>query len=217
MRTLDQGGNSVAEARIEANSPEGFAAYFKKLGQPSRVMLEACWNWGVIHDTLEQTPGVSEVLLSHPAKNRIIAAAQIKTDKIDARALATLLRGDFFVKVHVPAQDVRERKNLVRQRLWLAAMRTRIRNRIHTVVDRHAQLPRPVFKDIFCKKGIAWLERAELPRPDRQLLDDHLQLHALLQTQIAALEKQMREEAFRTTLAGFTAATASVAKKPTRP
>jgi len=94
--TLDESGRKVAEARIEANDPQGFAAYFSKLGEPSRVMLEACWNWGPLYDLLEQTPGVAEVILSHPAKNRIIAEAQNKNDRVDARALATLLRGNFF-------------------------------------------------------------------------------------------------------------------------
>ena len=194
--TLDESGRKVAEARIEANDPQGFAAYFSRLGEPSLVLLEACWNWGPLHDLLEQTPGVAGVLLSHPAKNRIIAEAQNKNDRVDARALATLLRGNFFARVHVPCKEVRAQKNLVRQRLWLAKMRTRIRNRIHTVVDRHPGLPRPVFKDIFCKKGLAWLARVEMPRPDRQLLDDDLQLHATIESQVSVLEKRIQ--------AGFT-------------
>ena len=43
-------------------------------------------------------------MLSHPAKNRIIADAQIKNDRVDAKALATLLHGDFVARVHVPAK-----------------------------------------------------------------------------------------------------------------
>jgi len=106
------------------------------------VVIEACWNWGVLYDLLEDTAGVAKVVLSHPAKNRIIADAQIKNDRIDAKALATLLRGDFVARVHVPSRDVRQRKNVVRQRLWLARVRTMIRNRIHCVIDRHPLLAR---------------------------------------------------------------------------
>jgi transposase len=187
--TLDAQGRQLQQAKIEHNDPAAFAAYFKKLDGPSEVVIEACWNWGVLYDLLEQTAGVAKVVLSHPAKNRIIADAQIKNDRIDAHALATLLRGDFVAKVHVPIKDVRRRKNLVRQRLWLARLRTMIRNRIHTVIDRHPQMERPEVKDIFCKKGQAWMKRAPLPETDRQLLDDDLAIHALLQTQVEALEK----------------------------
>ncbi len=56
-------------------------------------------------------------------------------------------------KVHVPSRDVRQRKNIIRQRLWLARLRTMIRNRIHCVVDRHPQLARPAVKDIFSHQG----------------------------------------------------------------
>lgn len=35
---------------------------------------------------------VEEIVLAHPLKTRLIADAQIKTDKLDARALAGLLR-----------------------------------------------------------------------------------------------------------------------------
>jgi transposase len=134
------------------------------------------------------------VVLSNPAKNRIIADAQIKNDRIDAKALATLLRGDFVATVHVPGKEVRQKKNTVRQRLWLARVRTMVRNRIHTVLDRHPRVERPVFVDTFCKQGKAWMKRAELPAPDRQLLTEDLELHELLETHIAGLETRIEAD-----------------------
>jgi transposase len=192
--TMDEQGNLVREGRIAGNTPEGFEAYFKGLPAPSEVVIEACWNWGVLYDLLEQTPGVIAVVLSHPAKNRIIADAQIKNDRVDARALATLLRGNFVARVHVPAKEVRLKKNTLRQRLWLARMRTRMRNRIHSVIDRYPRLPRPAVKDIFSKKGLAWLKRTELPASERTLLDEDLELHTTVEAQIKALEKQIQAD-----------------------
>jgi transposase len=186
--TLDVQGRKLHEARIDGNAAAAFAGYFKTLGEPSEVVIEACWNWGALYDLLEGIEGVGKVVLSHPAKNRIIADAQIKNDRVDAHTLATLLRGDFVAKVHVPCRDVRQRKNVIRQRLWLARLRTMIRNRIHTVVDRHPQLERPAVKDLFSNQGKAWMKRAPLPVADRTLLDEDLALHSLLQTQIDALE-----------------------------
>lgn len=186
--SVDAQGNKLALARIESNTPEGFASYFAGLGEPSEVVIEACWNWGVLYDILEDTPGVTRVVLSHPAKNRIIADAQIKNDRVDAHALATLLRGGFVAVVHVPSPPMRQRKNLVRQRLWLARARTMVRNRIHTVIDRHPKIERPAVKDVFCNQGKAWLKRVALPSFDRRLLDGDLRLHGEVQSQINELE-----------------------------
>jgi transposase len=192
--TVDAQGRRLAEARIDYNRPEAFASYFAKFDEPSAVVLEACWNWGVLYDLLADTPGVAQVVLSHPAKNRIIADAQIKTDRIDAKALATLLRGNFVAEVHVPDKTVRAMKNTVRQRLWLARVRTMVRNRIHTVLDRHPTLERPAFKDAFCNQGKAWMKRAALPEPDRQLLTEDVELHELLEGQIRALEERIEAD-----------------------
>jgi hypothetical protein len=48
-------------------------------------------------------------VLAHPLKTRLIADAQIKTDKIDAAALATLLRGNRVAPAHVPGKATRLR------------------------------------------------------------------------------------------------------------
>lgn len=192
--TLDVQGRLLKQARIDDNAPEGFAAYFRGLDGPSEVVIEACWNWGTLYDLLEETPGVAKVVLSNPAKNRIIADAQIKNDRVDAKALATLLRGNFVSAVHVPNRQVRQKKNTVRQRLWLARVRTMVRNRIHTVLDRHPRIERPTFKDPFCNQGKAWMKRVEIPAPDRQLLDEDLELHELLERHIRALEDRIEAD-----------------------
>ena len=189
---LDAQGRKIREARIDANAFEGFVAFFAALGEPSKVTMEACWNWGVLYDLLETIPNVSEVVLSHPAKNRIIAESMHKNDRFDAHALATLLRGDFICRVHVPPREVRAQKNILRQRLWLVRMRTGVRNRIHNIIDRHPRLPRPAFKEVFCNQGIAWLRRVELPAAERALLDQNLETHSLLQTQIKQMEERIK-------------------------
>jgi transposase len=192
--TLDVQGRKVAQAKLAANAPEAFAAYFAQFDEPSEVVIEACWNWGAMHDLLETTPGVQSVTVSHPAKNRIIAEAQIKNDKVDAQALATLLRGNFVSRVHVPSRSQRSHKNVIRQRLWLARLRTMVRNRIHTVIDRHPQLERPEFADLFGRKGLAWMARAPVPEADRLLLDEALEMHKTVQAQIAELEARIDKD-----------------------
>src|SRR5947207_15869834 len=97
---LDERGRKLREARVEGNASCGFAQFFRSLDGPSKAVVEACWNWGLIHDELERLDQVEEVMLAHPAKTRLIADAQIKTDWLDAHALGTLLRGNLVARAH---------------------------------------------------------------------------------------------------------------------
>jgi hypothetical protein len=91
---LDERGHKLREGRVEGNASSGFAQFFAGLEGPSKAVVEACWNWGLIYDELEELEPVEEVVLAHPYKTRLIADAQIKTDRLDAHALGTLLRGN---------------------------------------------------------------------------------------------------------------------------
>jgi transposase len=62
---------------------------------------------------LLEIPNVASVVLAHPFKTRLIADAQIKTDRLDARALATLLRGNLVATVHAPDAANRSRKHVI--------------------------------------------------------------------------------------------------------
>lgn len=174
VSTMDATGARVSEARIEENEPAAFAAYVKRLPEPSRVVVEACWNWGWLYDELGEIDAVADVVLAHPFKTRLIADAQIKTDRLDARALATLLRGNLVATVHAPTPANRARKHVIRQRLFLVRVRTMLRNRVHTVIARQRGLDRPVFTDQFGRKGLHWLKSLALPEPDDTLLKQDL-------------------------------------------
>jgi transposase len=61
-------------------------------GKCEAVVESTANMWIRIHDTLEDN-GINTVL-ANPYKTRIIAEAKIKSDKLDARILADLLRSD---------------------------------------------------------------------------------------------------------------------------
>ena len=118
VSALNEQGQRTREARIDGNSAAGFAQFFKSLEDRSKVVIEATWNWGRVHDLLESIEEVEEVVLAHPYKTRIIAEAQVKTDKLDARALAKLLRADLVARAYIPSVGTRRRKEVLRQRLF---------------------------------------------------------------------------------------------------
>lgn len=188
----DETGRVIKRARIEGNTAEGFRNCLG--GEPAKTVIEACWNWGKVYDTLEEIEGIEEIVLAHPLKTRLIADAQIKTDKLDAEALATLLRGNFVARAHVPDRATRQRKNELRQRLYWARLRTRIRNRIHALLDRQHHLELPQCSDLFGKRGMGFLKKLRLEiDTDQRLLEQDVALLDLLADQIKEQEACIKE------------------------
>ena len=64
-------------------------------------------NWHWLLEILEEAMPREDIVLANPFKTRIIAEAQIKTDKVDARILADLLRANLIAKVHICGKATR--------------------------------------------------------------------------------------------------------------
>jgi transposase len=156
----DERGQIVRRERIEGNRVEGFRRCL--WGERGRAVIEASWNWTKIYEILEELEGIEEVVLANPLRTRLIADAQIKTDKVDAAALATLLRGNLVARAHVPDRGTRLRKQELRQRLSWARLRTRIRHRIHALLARQHDLELPQCTDLFGQRGLGFLRRLQL-------------------------------------------------------
>jgi len=106
-------------------------------------------------------------VLAHPFKTKAIASARIKSDSVDARILAHLLRADLIPESYVPSKEMR---SLVRHRLSIVKVRTMVKNKIHAIIiDRNGL--KHEFSDLFGKAGISWLKGLKLPSLDRLMLD----------------------------------------------
>ena len=147
--------------------------------------------WVRIYDKLEDE-GV-EVKLSNPLRTKAIAEARIKTDRIDAKTLAFLLRGDLVAESYVPSRKNRERRALIRHRASLIQMRVDIKNRIHALLDKHELTH--TYTDLFGKQGLEWLHNLPLPTPDQEILQSSLQVVETLNEQIRSMDIQIAKDA----------------------
>ena len=114
---LNAQGGFMDRGRIDHGCPEQFIALVRRW-PGCRVIFEACMNWHWLLEILEGAMPREDIVLANPFKTRIIAEAQIKTDKVDARILADLLRGRLISSVHIPARKTREIKEVLRQRCF---------------------------------------------------------------------------------------------------
>jgi len=160
---------------------------------PGKAVLEATRNWGLIYDWLEEI--LDDVALAHPLKVRAIAEARIKTDKISADILCALLRSNLLPEAHVPSKETREAKNVLRQRMFFVRVQTMVKNRVHTILDRHPEVlsEAPDVSDLFGATGMEWLKHLTLPGQDNQLLTSELELLCVLKRKISESNGLVKE------------------------
>src|SRR5215213_9673074 len=173
IAALDEHGGELFSRRI-ANDPDTFVALLGELDGESKIALEATYGWEWLADLLEDHG--YELHLAHPLRTKAIASARVKTDAVDARTLAQLLRADLLPEAYVAPRELRDLRDLLRQRVVLTQMRTALKNRVHALIARqgighgHA--------DLFGKAGTEFLDELVLRQPPRRRLDSPLSLIA---------------------------------------
>jgi len=202
---LDEKGNIVLEDRFQS-TVEGLNKFLNKIDRDSELVMEACSVWQHLYDHLDEF-GYA-VKLAHPLKTRLIAEARIKTDAIDAKTLAQLLRADLISESYVPIMDVRIERSITRHRASLVNFRTQIKNKIHAILRRHGI--QYEFSDLFGVSGMEFLKNVDLPAYSRYELDQYLVLMRVLSNkiddsskQIEAMEKENPSAQLLTTIPGI--------------
>jgi transposase len=191
VRALDAGGKVVYRGRTGCLRHELEAFAHAQLGESDRLALEATTNTWAVVDVLR--PFVAEVVVGHPLKTRAIAEAKVKTDKVDAEALAQLLRCDYLPTVGQPDQSTQRLRGLLTHRAALMARRSRAKNHLQGLLAR--LLLQPPCKVLWTKAGMAWLEALDLPAHARLLRDSELRQIAMIDAELAEVDKELAESA----------------------
>jgi transposase len=107
--------------------------------------------------------------------------------------LGQLLRADLLPEAWIAPPAIRQLRALLRHRVALVRLRTRLRNRIHAIVADYGQ-DRPA-GGYWTGPGRAWLASLELPAVSRELIGDDLGLIDALQERIDRLDGEIRQRA----------------------
>ena len=129
---VDDKGKVVENSKINNDLSE-VDKFFKNVDNDAKVVMESSCVWYNIYEYLSKEKHL-DVVLSNPIKTKAIASAKIKTDKLDALKLADLLRGGYIAKCYVPDRRIMDLRELVRHRLELVRIRTRMKNKIHGIM-----------------------------------------------------------------------------------
>jgi len=192
IAVIDEEGTEVLSRRI-TNDPATFLELLAEIDGESEIALEATYGWEWLADLL-QGAGY-ELHLAHPLRTKAIASARVKTDSVDARTLAQLLRADLLPEAYVAPRELRDLRDLLRHRIALTQMRSALKNRVHAMLARHGV--QHGHSDLFGRVGTAFLDELALREPPRRRLDSVLSLIADFDREIEAATREIDRRARR--------------------
>jgi transposase len=117
-----------------------------------------------------------QVDTAHPLRTKAIASARVKTDAVDARTLAHLLRADLLPEAYIAPRELRDLRDLLPHRVALTRMRSSLKNRVAAILAKNG-IAAP-YSDMFGPSGLRFLQELELREPARRRLDSMLTLIA---------------------------------------
>jgi len=163
--------------------------FFAQLPTRSPIAIEASGTWWWLVDLLERLG--HQPVLSHPKETKAIASARLKNDKVDAQRLALLLRGDLLPTVWIPPASLREARELIRHRISLVWLRTRVKNRLQAMLARRNLQPTRA-KRWMTVRGQQELQALPLSAIPATIREDCLALLRMLDTQIRRLDLDLQ-------------------------
>ena len=180
---LDGEGEVVEAVQLE-NSVPALVDAVGRAGPGAPVAVEATYGWYWAVDALRAAG--FEVTLAHPRGVASMQGRRAKTDKLDAKQLADLLRLDRLATAWIAPPEVRELRELVRYRHKLVGQRSAIKASIHAVLGKCGVIP-PI-ADVFGPVGAKLLDALVLPEPYASRVASQRRIMGLLSAEIAAVE-----------------------------
>ena len=143
---------------------EGLDEFASELPEGAKVAIGASASGIFAYKYLDER-GI-EVHLAHPVYLKPFAKKHVKTDRVDARVLAQLLRMDYLPESYVPGKEMRDLRVMIWHHASLVRLRTSIKNRVHTLLTIEG-IQTSEFSDLFGKRGMEFLKGVKLPQVTR--------------------------------------------------
>ena len=133
LASASENGTIINDAKIK-NSDEKILGYFANIPGPHKAVVECTIGWYWLVDLLHNN-GI-EIVLANSRMTKAIAAAKVKTDKVDATILAQLLRMDFIPPAYQLDPTRRAHRDVMRFRLRLVQKRISAVNSVYRLIEK---------------------------------------------------------------------------------
>jgi transposase len=119
---------------------------------------------------------------------------RVKTDRRDARKLATLLSGGFLRRVHVLSAQERAERQLSRTRNQMEGHRCQVMNQIKSLLLMHGMRAPEGLREHWRQSHLQWLESVSCEFPSTRIaLDALLTLYHHVDGQVRELNARLEE------------------------
>lgn len=180
VAVIDKDGNLLCNSKIN-NDKESIDGFFDGMDMNAKVVMESSSVWYDTYCRMEEKG--FDVILSNPVKTKAIASAKIKTDKIDAKILAELLRSNMIPQCYIPPKKTMELREIVRHRGSLVRERTHLKNKIHGILLLNGiKMQGTTFSQKYNK---------ELKNLGNYRINDYLRIIELLDSEIKEITKKI--------------------------
>jgi len=150
---LDGNGKIVSQKRMGNDLVPSYLSSFRV----GRIGMESSNQIVPLYRLL--TKNGYDVSVSHPKKTRYIAEAKIKSDRVDSKAIAELVRLDALPSAYIPDPETAILREKIRRRAFLVRERVRLRVKIKSILT-YEEIKPPSDHGLFTEKGVEWLQRA---------------------------------------------------------
>jgi len=176
---LDSEGKIVDQTRMENEKVASYLSQFKV----RRVAMESSTAVAPLYRQLKKE-GFNAVV-SHPKKTKLIAEAKIKSDRVDSKAIAQLLRMDWLPLSYVPDDVTGALREKVRRRAFLVRERVKLRVKIKSYLT-YQGLKWPADHGLWTKSGLVWLHGLGLDP-----VESYLRLIDIFSEEIRVLSREL--------------------------
>ena len=185
--TLDSSGNRVDSINL-TNNHDILKNYFKKIPKPFTLAVEATYNWYFFVDLAREY--TNSVFLANSFELKAFAKKHKKTDKIDARLIATVLYKGYLPTVAIADKHTRQIRELLRYRMKLVIDRSRNISRLKALLDKLGYMSSGNFTTF---KALENIEIENLPDIYKSLIKRYRELIIYLSKKVYEIEKEINK------------------------
>ena len=190
------------------NTRENWLDLLTQLPPEAQIALEVSTSGHFVMSVLEEAGWRDRAHWVHTAG--IDSLRKQKTDRLDAKRLArklSVMEQDPLPEAWFPPRPIRELRLRARQRCWVAVLRTRVKNRVRSLLQMSG---RCAGTNPFTASGRTWLKEQKLSEATRESVEQLLRFHDFLttereksETSLRGMEKDFPEIARLQTLPGL--------------
>ena len=188
---MDATGNIYFRQNMK-NDFKTFLGFIKPYLPDIAVGVESTYNWYWLADGCHDA-GIP-FYLGHALYMKVISGSKKKSDRLDSKTIANLMRGNLFPPAYAYPREMRATRDLLRRRCYYVSLRAGANTHIQSTFSQEAILDIDGWDVKQKKSRLLLLDR--LMDPDQQFtVQCDLELMTALDSIITAMEKRIREQA----------------------